>query len=98
MTRHKLFLFQVNSGLCSPCYFTCEGLESFHFKGLFANFGQIHFQLGADVVLLQAFADLKYFVCDALWSRSWKQSRSLVRNDVLRDRLWQAQMIIWTKK
>lgn len=97
MTCHKLFLFRVNSGLCSPCHFTCEGLEGFHFKGLLANFGKIHFQLGADVVLLQAFADLKYFVCDALWSGSWKQSRGQVRNDVLREGLRQAQMIMWTK-
>lgn len=49
---------------------TCEGLKSVHFKCLFANFGQIHFQLWADVILLQVFADLKYFVCNALWSRS----------------------------
>ncbi len=52
------------------CYFTCEGLESVHLKGLFADFGQIHFQLWTDVILLQAFADLEYFVGDALWSRS----------------------------
>lgn len=70
-------------------FYTCEGLESVHFKCLFANFGQIHFQLWADVILLQAFADLIYFVCDALWSRSWGQSKRLVRNDVLTDTLWQ---------
>lgn len=77
-----LFHIQVRSGLCSLCHYTCEGLESVHFKGLFADFGQIHFQLWADVILLQAFADLKYFVCDALWSRSWRQSKRLVRKDV----------------
>lgn len=84
----------MRSGLCSPCHHTCEGLEGVYFKGLFADLGQIHFQLWADVILLQAFADLKYFVCDALWSRSWRQSKRLVRNNVLQ----QIQMIVWPKK
>lgn len=74
---------------------TCKGLESVHFKRLFADFGQIHFQLWANVILLQVFADLKYFICDALWSRSWRQSKGLVRNDVLIDTLWQIQMTRW---
>lgn len=76
-------IVSLTSGFCSLCHSTCEGLESFHFKGLFADFGQIHFQVWADVILLQAFADLKYFVCDALWSRSWGQSKRLVRNYAL---------------
>lgn len=85
---HKWFLFQVRSGLCYLCHCTCEGLESVHLKGLFADCGQIHFQLWADVILLQGFADVKYFVGDALWSRSLGQSKRK-RNYVLTDMLWQ---------
>lgn len=49
---------------------TREGLESVHFESLLADFGQIDFQLWADVILLQAFADLEYFVCDAFRGRT----------------------------
>lgn len=66
MNCHKLF--SQRTGHLFHC--TCEGLERFNFKRLFANLGQIHFQFWADMILLQAFADFKYFVCDPLRSRS----------------------------
>lgn len=58
---------------------TCEGLEGVHLERLLADFGQIHFEIGADEILLQAFADLEYFVCNGLWSRSWTRERRAVR-------------------
>lgn len=73
MNCHKQV--SLREGLNCPCQCTRKRLESFHFKGLLANLGYIHFQLWADVILLQAFADFKYFVCDALWSRSWGQRK-----------------------
>lgn len=89
---------QVRSGLCSRCHYTCEWLESVHLKGLFADLGQIHFQLWADLILLQGFADLKYFVCDALRSRSWGQSQRLVRIYKVTDTLGQIQIMMWPTK
>lgn len=72
----------------APCHCTSEGLERVHFNCLFADFRQIHFQLWTDVILLQAFADFKYFICDAFWSRPWGQREGLWTYDELSDTLW----------
>ena len=69
----------MRAGFCC----TYEGLEGVHFKGLLADLGQIHFELWANVIFLQAFTDLKYFVCYALRSRSWGQRRTAVSNYAL---------------
>lgn len=63
----------------SPSSITCEGLEGVHLERLLADFGQIHFEIWADAILLQAFAELKYFVCNGLWSRSWTREKQAVR-------------------
>jgi len=64
---------------------TCEGLERVHFEDLLADLGKVRRQLRADLILRQGFADLKYFVCDALWSRTWGQSQKAVRHEELKD-------------
>lgn len=67
---------------------TCEGLERGHLKRLLADFSQIRFELWADVILLQAFADLEDAVGDGLWSRSWSRNKQVLRTERNLKRPW----------
>lgn len=52
---------------------TSKGLERVNLEGLLPNCGEVHLEFGADVVFLEGLADLKDFVCDALWRRTWER-------------------------
>lgn len=62
---------------------TSKGLERVNLEGLLPNFREVHLELRADVIFLEALADLKDFVCDALWRRTWERKSRPIKSKLM---------------